>query len=40
VAERSFRRLDASERLPEVAEGVVYVDGVQEKRANAKVAAA
>jgi hypothetical protein len=40
VAEHSFRRLDASERLPEVAEGVVYVDGVQEKRGNAKVAAA
>jgi hypothetical protein len=32
VAERTFRRLDAPERLPEVAEGVVYVDGVREKR--------
>jgi putative transposase len=40
VAEHSFRRLDAPERLPEVAKGVVYVDGVQEKRGNAKVAAA
>jgi putative transposase len=39
VAEQSFRRLDAPERLPEVAEGVVYVDGVREKRGNAKVAA-
>ncbi|HKW92656.1 MAG TPA: transposase [Methylomirabilota bacterium] len=28
VAEQSFRRLDAPERLPEVAESVVYVDGV------------
>ena len=39
VAEQSFRRLDAPERLPEVAEGVVYVDGVREKRNNVKVAA-
>jgi putative transposase len=39
VAEQSFRRLDAPERLPEVAEGVVYVDGVREKRGNAKAAA-
>jgi putative transposase len=39
VAEQSFRRLDAPERLPEVAEGVVYVDGIREKRANAKAAA-
>jgi transposase-like protein len=39
VAEQSFRRLDAPERLPEVAEGVRYVDGVREKRGNAKAAA-
>ena len=39
VAEQSFRRLDAPERLPEVAEGVVYVDGVREQRGNAKAAA-
>ena len=39
VAEQSFRRLDAPERLPEVAEGVVYVDGVRETRGNAKAAA-
>ena len=39
VAEQSFRRLDAPERLPEVTEGVVYVDGVREKRGNAKAAA-
>jgi transposase-like protein len=39
VAEQSFRRLDAPERLPEVAEGVVYIDGVREKRGNAKAAA-
>jgi putative transposase len=37
VAEQSFRRLDAPERLPEVAEGVRYVDGVREKRGNARV---
>ncbi len=34
-----FRRLDAPECLPEVGEGVVFVDGVREKRGNAKVAA-
>jgi len=39
VAEQSFRRLDAPELLPEVAEGVVYVDGVREKRGNEKAAA-
>jgi transposase-like protein len=39
VAEQRFRRLDAPERLPKVAEGVVYVDGVREKRGNAKAAA-
>ena len=39
VAEQRFRRLDAPECLPEVGEGVVFVDGVREKRGNAKVAA-
>jgi putative transposase len=39
VAERSFRRLDAPVLLPEVAEAVVYVNGVREKRANEKAAA-
>ena len=39
VAEQRFRRLDAPECLPEVAEGVVYVDGVREKRDNEKAAA-
>ena len=39
VAEQSFRRLDSPELLPQVAEGVVYVDGVREKRGNAKAAA-
>jgi len=39
VAEQSFRRLDAPERLPEVAEGVVFVDGVREKQGNEKAAA-
>ena len=39
VAEQRFRRLDAPACLPEVAEGVVYVDGVREKRGNAKAAA-
>ena len=39
VAELSFRRLDAPERLPEVAEGVMYLDGVREKRGNEKAAA-
>ena len=39
VAEQSFRRLDAPECLPEVAEGVVYIDGVREKRGNEKAAA-
>ena len=38
VAEQSFRRLDAPERLPEVAEGVEYVDGVRQKRGSAKAA--
>jgi Transposase, Mutator family len=39
VAEQSFRRLDAPERLPEIAEGVVFVDGVREKRGKEKAAA-
>ena len=39
VAEQTFRRLDAPERLPEVAAGVVYVDGVREPRGNVKAAA-
>ncbi len=39
VAEQRFRRLDAPERLPEVAEGVVYVDGARKKRSNEKAAA-
>ncbi len=39
VAEQRFRRLDAPECLPEVAEGVIYVDGVREKRGNEKAAA-
>jgi transposase-like protein len=39
VAEQSFRRLDAPECLPEVAEGVVYVDGMRKKRGNEKAAA-
>jgi len=32
VAEQRFRRLDAPELLPDVAEGVVYVDGERVKR--------
>jgi len=39
VAQQRFRRLDGPEWLREVAEGVVYVDGVREKRGNAKAAA-
>src|SRR5882724_7367546 len=39
VAEQCFRRLDAPELLPQVAEGVIYVDGVREKRGNEKAAA-
>ena len=39
VAERSFRRLDAPELLPEVAEGVEYVNGERAKRGNDKAAA-
>ena len=38
VAEQRFRRRDAPERLLEVAEGVVYVDGAREKRGNARAA--
>ena len=36
---RRFRRLDAPELLPDVAEGVVYVDGERVKRGNEKAAA-
>jgi len=39
VAEQRFRRLDSPELLPEVAEGVVYVDGVREQRGNEEAAA-
>jgi transposase-like protein len=39
VAERSFRRLDAPELLPEVAEGVEYVNGKRAKRGTDKAAA-
>jgi len=39
VAEQSFRRLDAPELLAEVAEGVVYANGVRAKRSNEKAAA-
>jgi len=38
VAEQRFRRLDSPELLPEVAEGVVYVDGVREQRGNEEAA--
>jgi len=34
IAEQSFRRLDAPEILPEVAEGVVYVNGERVKRTH------
>jgi transposase-like protein len=34
VAERSFRRLDHPELLPELAEGAVYEDGVRVVRVN------
>ena len=39
VAEQSFRRLNAPELLPEVAEGVAYVNGERAKRSNEKAAA-
>jgi hypothetical protein len=39
VAEQSFRRLDAPERLPEVAVCVIYVDRMRDKRGNEKAAA-
>src|SRR2546426_10052953 len=39
VAEQSFRRLDAPALLPEVAEGVAYVNGERAKRGNEKAAA-
>jgi len=34
VAERSFRRLDHPELLPELAEGAIYEDGVRFVRVN------
>ena len=39
LAERTFRRLDTPELLAEVAEGVLYVDGVREKRGTKRAAA-
>jgi putative transposase len=39
VAEQHFRRLDAPELLPEVAEGVAYVNGKRAQRSDKKVAA-
>ena len=39
VAEQSFRCLDAPELLADVAEGVVYVNGMRAKQGNAKAAA-
>ena len=39
IPEHTFRRLDAPELLAEVAEGVVYINGVRQ-RAEAKHAAA
>jgi transposase-like protein len=39
IAEQSFRRLDAPELLREVAECVIYVNGMREKRGNEKAAA-
>jgi putative transposase len=39
VAEQSFRRLDAPELLPEVAEGVAYINGERAKRGDEKAAA-
>jgi len=39
VAEQRFRRLDAPELLPEVAEGVAYVNGERAARGNEKAAA-
>jgi len=38
-AEQRFRRLDSPELLPEVAEGVVYIDRVREQRGNEEAAA-
>jgi transposase-like protein len=39
VAEHSFRRLNAPELLPEVAEGVVYLNGERAKQGDEKAAA-
>ncbi|MDP2626678.1 MAG: hypothetical protein Q8Q58_07210, partial [Candidatus Rokubacteria bacterium] len=37
LAERRLRRLDAPDLLPEVAEGVVYADGVRIKQSEEPV---
>jgi putative transposase len=34
IAEQTFRRLDAPELLPEVAEGVTFIDGVRVTHPN------
>ena len=39
VAEQRFQRLDVPEFLPEVAEGVAYVNGERAKRGNEQAAA-
>ena len=39
IVEAVFECLDAPELLPEVAEGVAYVNGERAKRGNEKVAA-
>jgi transposase-like protein len=38
IAEQTFRRLDAPELLPEVAEGVTFVDGVRDPHLNTATA--
>jgi hypothetical protein len=40
VAERTFRRLDAPELLPDAAHGVVYVNGVRAANPRDQKAAA
>jgi hypothetical protein len=39
IAERTFRRLDAPELLADVANGVVYVNGVRQRAEEQRVAA-
>lgn len=39
IAEQTFRRLDASELLPEVSEGATYVDGVRVTKRQTEAAA-